>query len=168
MWAESVQADGSTNRHLIPHPFVHDTKEEYVNRNTLRISGVAVLAALALGLGGTAAQASSAAPAPAATVTAQEQQAIRSLAAALLSAPIEKTAVERAELEAIANGESATAGKLDPLINLLKKVPGFFNAVGKNFSAFQAWYNGLSWYWKAPLQAAGVAGNLYTIWELFQ
>ncbi|MEV6731358.1 MULTISPECIES: hypothetical protein [unclassified Streptomyces] len=140
-----------------------------MNRNTVRIGGVAVLAALALGLGGTAAQASTAPPVPhAITATTQDQQqAIRLLANGLLNSPIEYSAAERAELQEIANGESSTAGRLDPLIKLLKKVPGFAAAVAGKYSDFKAWYDGLSWYWKAPLSAAGVAGDLYTIWEFF-
>ncbi|MFD3760472.1 hypothetical protein [Streptomyces sp. NPDC058622] len=142
-----------------------------MNRNTVRIGGVAVLAALALGLGGTAAQASTT-PAPAApaitATTTEQRQAIQSLAAGLLNSPIEYSAAERAELRSIANGEAAAAGKLDPLIKLLKKVPGFAKAVGGKFVDFKNWYNGLAWYWKAPLQAANVGGNLYTIWQLFQ
>ncbi|WP_143196891.1 hypothetical protein [Streptomyces sp. CB00455] len=142
-----------------------------MKRNTLRIGGVAVLAALALGLGGTAAQASTApsvTPAPTISVTTPEQQqAVQSLAAALLNSPVEYTAAERAELQSIANGEAATAGKFDGLVKLLKKVPGFAKAVGGKFSEFQAWYNGLSWYWKAPLAAMNAANNLYTIWEMF-
>lgn len=141
-----------------------------MNRNTVRIGGVAVLAALALGLGGTAAQASTTAPAaPAITATTAEQrQAIQSLATGLLNSPIEYSAAERAELQSIANGEAAAAGKFDGLVKLLQKVPGFAKAVGGKFSDFKAWYDGLAWYWKAPLQAANVGANLYGIWQLFQ
>ncbi|MEU9983554.1 hypothetical protein [Streptomyces sp. NPDC050856] len=141
-----------------------------MNRNTVRIGGVAVLSALALGLGGTAAQASTTAPvAPAISVTALEQrQAIQSLATALLNSPIEYSATERAELQSLANGEAATAGKFDGLVKLLKKVPGFAKAVGGKFSDFKNWYDNLAWYWKAPLQAANVGANLYGIWQLFQ
>ncbi|MGW9069518.1 hypothetical protein ACWGQT_08725 [Streptomyces yangpuensis] len=141
-----------------------------MNRNTVHIGGVAVLAALALGLGGTAAQASTTAPAaPAITATTSEQrQAAQSLATALLNSPIEYTAAERAELQSIANGEAATAGKFDKLVELLKKVPGFAKAVGGKFSDFKKWYDNLDWWWKAPLQAANVGANLYGIWQLFQ
>ncbi|MFH8894489.1 hypothetical protein [Streptomyces sp. NPDC017949] len=141
-----------------------------MNRNTIRIAGVAVLAALALGVGGTAAQAATTAPAtPSITVTTTEQrQAVQSLATALLNSPVEYTAAERAELQSIANGEAATAGKFDGLIKLLKKVPGFAKAVAGPFVDFYNWYKNLAWYWKAPLQAANVGANLYGIWQLFQ
>ncbi|MFF3863274.1 hypothetical protein [Streptomyces sp. NPDC002209] len=46
-------------------------------------------------------------------------------------------------------------------------MPGFASAVAGKQSDFKAWYDGLSWYWKAPLSAARVAGDLYTIWEFF-
>ncbi|MFJ3205873.1 hypothetical protein [Streptomyces sp. NPDC086989] len=139
-----------------------------MNRNTIRIGGVAVFAALALGLGGTAAEASTAPAAPAITATTQEQQqAIRSLANGLLNSPIEYSAAERAELVAIANGESSTAGKFDGIVKLFRKIPGFAKAVAGTYSEFKAWYDGLSWYWKAPLAAAGLGGDLLTIWQLF-
>ncbi|MER6218766.1 hypothetical protein ABT213_32635 [Streptomyces sp. NPDC001674] len=138
-----------------------------MNRNTIRIGGVAVLAALALGLGGTVAQASTT---PALTITAttqEQQQAVRSMATALLNSPIEYSAADRAELEAIANGESAAAGKFDGIVKLLKKIPGFAKAVAGSFNDFKAWYDALAWYWKAPLTGIGWGGDLYTIWQLF-
>ncbi|MET9959367.1 hypothetical protein ABZ128_09830 [Streptomyces sp. NPDC006326] len=140
-----------------------------MNRNTVRIGGVAVLAAFALGFGGTAAQASTAVPAPRATVAAtqDEDQAIRQAAGALLNSGIEYSAADRAELEAIANGESAAAGKWDKALELLKKVPGFAKAVGGKYADFKKWYGDLPWYVKAPLTAAGVGSDLYSIWELF-
>ncbi|MCX4546450.1 hypothetical protein [Streptomyces sp. NBC_01565] len=139
-----------------------------MNRNTMRIGGVAVLAALALGLGGTAAQAQTAPAAPSATATAQEQQqAARSLATALLNSPVEYSAAERAELQDIANGESVATGKFDGIIKLFQKIPGFARAVGGSLSSFLTWYEKLPWYYKAPLEAAGVAGDLVTIWQAF-
>ncbi|MFB9586695.1 MULTISPECIES: hypothetical protein [Streptomyces] len=139
-----------------------------MNRNTMRIGGVAVLAALAFGLGGTAAQASTAPAAPAITATTQEQQqAAQSLATVLLNSPIEYSAADRAELQKIANGEKVAAGRFDGLIRLLKKVPGFARAVGGSFGAFQAWFDALPWYYKTGLEAAGVAGDLYSIWQAF-
>ncbi|MFB7785045.1 hypothetical protein [Streptomyces vinaceus] len=139
-----------------------------MNRNTMRIGGVAVLAALALGLGGAAAQASTAPAAPTVTVATQEQQqVVRSMATALLNSPVEYSAAERAELVEIANGESAAAGKFDGIVKLFKKIPGFAKAVAGTYSDFKAWYDGLAWYWKAPLTAAGLGGDLLTIWQLF-
>ncbi|MEY2273823.1 hypothetical protein [Streptomyces sp. BF23-19] len=141
-----------------------------MNRNTIRIGGVAVLAALALGVGGTAAQAATTAPATLSitATTTEQRQAVQSLATALLNSPIEYTAAERAELQSIANGEAATAGRYDGLLKLLKKVPGFAKAVAGPFVNFVNWYNGLAWYYKAPLQAANVGANLYGIWQMFQ
>ncbi|MED7947577.1 hypothetical protein [Streptomyces sp. BE303] len=136
-----------------------------MNRNRLRIGGVAALAALTLTFGGSVAQASTATPAI--TVTPGQQQAVQSLATALLNSPVAYSAAERAELQQIASGTTALAGKFDGIINLLKKVPGFIKAVGGTYGAFVDWYNGLAWYWKAPLTAANVGGNLYTIWQLF-
>ncbi|MFJ3881043.1 hypothetical protein ACIPW5_26815 [Streptomyces sp. NPDC090077] len=46
-------------------------------------------------------------------------------------------------------------------------MPGFVKAVGGKFVDFKNRYDGLSWYSKAPLVAAGVGSDLYTIWQLF-
>ncbi|MFE2726661.1 hypothetical protein [Kitasatospora sp. NPDC059327] len=138
-----------------------------MNRNTVRVGGVAALAALTLTFGGGVAQASTAAPAPAVTVTAGQQQAVQSLAVALLNSPVEYSEAERAELQEIAAGTTALTGKFDGILKLLNKVPGFFKAVGGTYGSFVDWYKGLPWYWKAPLTAANVGGNLYSIWELF-
>ncbi|WP_405792989.1 hypothetical protein OG753_04155 [Streptomyces sp. NBC_00029] len=58
----------------------------------------------------------------------QEQQA-RILAQALLNGPIELTVAERTELQAVANGEAATAGKWDAIKKLFLKIPGSARAV---------------------------------------
>ncbi|MCP3819038.1 hypothetical protein NLX86_13205 [Streptomyces sp. A3M-1-3] len=140
-----------------------------MNRKAIRIGGAAVVAALAFGLGGGVAHARTTTPAPAAAVTApavQEQQ-VRDVARALLSSPIELNAAERAELQAIANGELAAANRWDGIVKLFKKIPGFAKAVGGKFSDFNKWYKALDWKWKAPLWAMGFGSDLYSIWVLF-
>ncbi|MEV7416520.1 hypothetical protein [Streptomyces sp. NPDC089919] len=145
-----------------------------MNRKTLRTGAVALVAALAFGAAAATAQAvGQPTPAPAASsgvaVTMTHEQAARELASNLLKYEGDRfTASERAELQSIANGTAPQAyGKLDALLKLLKKVKGFASAVAKKYDAFKAWYNGLPWYIKGPLQAAGVGYNLYDIWSLF-
>ncbi|MEV7282133.1 hypothetical protein [Streptomyces sp. NPDC093111] len=97
------------------------------------------------------------------------EQAARELAANLLRYESARfSPSERAELQSIANGTAPqTYGKFDPLIKLLEKVKGFSSAVGKPYSAFKKWFDGLPWYVKGSLKASGVAYNLYDIWQLF-
>ncbi|MFJ3966134.1 hypothetical protein [Streptomyces sp. NPDC090036] len=141
-----------------------------MNRKAIRIGGATVLAALAFGLGGGVANAHTTTPAPAATAIApavQEQQA-RDIARALLNTPIELNAAERAELQAIANGEAAAENRWNAIKRIAQKIPGFAKAVGGSFSDFHKWYKALNWKWKAPLIAAGIGSDLYTFWTLFQ
>ncbi|MEU3671167.1 hypothetical protein [Streptomyces virginiae] len=84
-----------------------------MKRNVIRTGGAVVLSALAFGIGGGVANAQTAAPEPASTVAApaQQEQRVHLVAQALLNAPVELTAAERTELQAVANGEAAAAGK---------------------------------------------------------
>jgi hypothetical protein len=149
------------------------TREEYVNRKTKRIAGATAIAALAIGVGGGVAQAHTEAPAARTAVTApvNQQQAIRDAARALLNSDIQYSAADRAELQTMADGHSGVqlraGGRLGPLVKLLKKVPGFAKAVAGKYSDFKNWYNGLSWWIRGPLAAAGVGSDLYGIWQLF-
>ncbi|WP_420077963.1 hypothetical protein ACN6AT_00445 [Streptomyces sp. JL4002] len=140
-----------------------------MNRQAIRLGGATVLAALALGLGGGVAQAHTATPAPAAAVTApavQEQQA-RNIAQALLNAPIDISAAERTELQAVANGEAATASRWDAIKKVASKIPGLAKAAKGSYDDFLKWYKALDWKWRAPLAAAGLGMDIYTLWELF-
>ncbi|MFJ8478422.1 hypothetical protein [Kitasatospora sp. NPDC094011] len=101
--------------------------------------------------------------------TLTNHEAVRQVAANLLQFEGSRfTADERAEIQAIADGSAAQdRGKFDALVKLLKKVKGFAGAVAKSYDAFKGWYDGLPWYVKGPLSAAGVGSNLYDIWQLF-
>lgn len=141
-----------------------------MNRKAIRIGGATVLAALAFGLGGGVAHAHTTTSAPVATATApavQEQQ-VRDVARALLNAPIELSAAERTEIQAVANGETAAADRWAAIKKLFQKIPGAAKAVRGSYDDFLKWYKALDWKWKAPLMAAGLGSDLYTLWQLFQ
>ncbi|GGV55281.1 hypothetical protein GCM10010277_55200 [Streptomyces longisporoflavus] len=144
-----------------------------MNRKTIRIAGVTAIAALAIGVGGGVAQAHTEASAPrtAATAPVNQQQAIRDAARALLNSDIQYSAADRAELKSMADGRTGVqlraGGKFGPLIKLLRKVPGFAKAVAGKYDDFKKWYNGLSWWIRGPLAAAGVGSDLWGIWQLF-
>ncbi|MER6199963.1 hypothetical protein ABT234_21655 [Streptomyces sp. NPDC001586] len=140
-----------------------------MNRKTIRIGGATVLAALAFGLGGGVAHAHSTTPAPvaAATAPAAQEQQIRNVARALLNAPIELNTAERSELQAVANGETAAAGKWGAIKKLFEKIPGAAKAVRGSYDDFAKWYKALDWKWKLPLQAAGLGGDIFTLWQMF-
>ncbi|GGS39620.1 hypothetical protein Snoj_28180 [Streptomyces nojiriensis] len=140
-----------------------------MNRKALRMGGATVLAALAFGLGGGVAHAHTTTPAPAAAVAApavQEQQ-VRNVARALLNSPIELNATERTELQAVANGEAATAGRWDAIKKIASKIPGLAKAAKGNYDDFLKWYKALDWKWRAPLAAAGLGMDIYTLWQMF-
>lgn len=105
------------------------------------------------------------------TVQVNQQQAIRDAARALLNSDIQYRAADRAELHAMADSKGANqfrgGGKLSGLISLVKKVPGFAKAVAGKYSDLKRWYNGLSWWIRGPLAAAGVGSDLYGIWIFF-
>ncbi|MFG2989145.1 hypothetical protein ACGFZK_07560 [Streptomyces sp. NPDC048257] len=110
------------------------------------------------------------APVPAATVSAPalQEQKVRIVAQALLNGPIEFTAAERTELQAVANGEAATAGKWDAIKKLFEKIPGAARAVKGSYDDFAKWYKALHWKWKAPLVMSGIGSDLYTLWQMFR
>ncbi|MEU6213101.1 hypothetical protein ABZ891_24795 [Streptomyces sp. NPDC047023] len=141
-----------------------------MNRNVIRTGGAVVLAALAFGIGGGVANAQTAAPAPAATVAApalQEQQA-RIVAQALLNAPVELTAAERTELQAVVNGEAGAENRWEKIKRLFEKIPGAGRAVRGSYDDFVKWYKALDWKYRAPLAALGIGSDLWTLWQMFQ
>jgi hypothetical protein len=151
-----------------------------MNRRTLHSAAAALVAAIALGCAGTTAQAATSGPPPAASRASAQlpgsaqltpDQAARQLAANLLTYEgASLTAQDRAELRAIADGAGVAeraGGKFGALLNALKKVKGFAQAVAKSYAEFKAWFDRLPWYVKAPLQALGVGSNLLDIWQLF-
>ncbi|MFJ3723897.1 hypothetical protein ACIPYQ_15155 [Streptomyces sp. NPDC090045] len=96
----------------------------------------------------------------------QEQQ-VRDIARALLNTPIELNAAERTELQAVANGEAATASRWDVIKKSAQKIPGLAKAARGSYDDFLKWYEALDWKWKAPLQAAGLGMDICTLRELF-
>ncbi|WP_424889961.1 hypothetical protein [Streptomyces sp. XH2] len=142
-----------------------------MNRNAMRISAATIIAAVAVGVAGTAADAATSTPeAPRAGAAAlSERAAAQLLAGNLLKYEGSRfNAQDKAELQAIASGEFAeTRGALGALVKALKKVKGFSGAVAKSYGEFKKWADGLPWYIKGPLAAAGLYSNLNDVWQLF-
>ncbi|MFF3728568.1 hypothetical protein ACFYYM_40195 [Streptomyces erythrochromogenes] len=92
----------------------------------------------------------------------------RIVAQALLNAPVELTAAERTELQAVANGEAAAAGKWDKIKKLFEKVPGAARAVRGSYDDFVKWYKALPLKYRAPLMALGIGSDLWSLWQMFQ
>ncbi|MBQ1100256.1 hypothetical protein KBY55_30370 [Streptomyces sp. b94] len=86
-----------------------------------------------------------------ATRQAEAQQAARTLLASPLAA--ELSAAERSELRAVADGQYAAAGKWGAIKAAFSKIGGFAKAIKGKYSDFKKWYDGLSWWVKAPLKA---------------
>ncbi|MFJ8147080.1 hypothetical protein ACIQ8D_14360 [Streptomyces sp. NPDC096094] len=127
-----------------------------MNSNALRMAAVSAVTAIALG--GTAGLAQAAQPAPSptrATVTATQQAEAQHAARTLLASPLaaELSAAERSEMRAVADGQYAAAGKWSAIKAAFSKVGGFAKAIKGKYSDFKKWYDGLSWWVKAPLKA---------------
>ncbi|GAA5211227.1 MULTISPECIES: hypothetical protein [Streptomyces] len=128
-----------------------------MNSNTLRMAAVSAVTAIALG--GTAGLAQAAQPAPASTtrtaVTATQQAEAQQAARTLLASPLaaELSAAERSEMRAVADGQYAAAGKWGAIKAAFSKIGGFAKAIKGKYSDFKKWYDGLSWWVKAPLKA---------------
>ncbi|MFF9393512.1 hypothetical protein [Streptomyces griseoluteus] len=126
-----------------------------MNRNTLRMAAVSAVAASVLGGTAGLAQASqppvATSPAVSATQQAEAQQAARTLLASPLAADLSDA--ERTEMNRIASGELSAASKWTAIRAAFSKVGGFARAIAGKYSQFKAWYDGLSWWQKAPLKA---------------
>ncbi|MFE0803010.1 hypothetical protein [Streptomyces sp. NPDC058812] len=127
-----------------------------MNSNALRMAAVSAVTAIALG--GTAGLAQAAQPAPSptrVTVTATQQAEAQQAARTLLASPLaaELSATERSEMRAVADGQYAAAGKWGAIKAAFSKVGGFAKAIKGKYSDFKKWYDGLSWWVKAPLKA---------------
>ncbi|GAA2955477.1 MULTISPECIES: hypothetical protein [Streptomyces] len=137
-----------------------------MNRNTLRMAAVSAVAAIALG--GTAGLAQAApAPAPQAAVSVTQQAEAQQAARALLASPfaVSLSAAERTEMTQIANGEVSAASKWSAIKAAFSKVGGFAKAIGGKFSDFKKWYDGLSWWVRAPLAAISPGLTLLEIYN---
>ncbi|MGW4724204.1 hypothetical protein [Streptomyces sp. S1] len=136
----------------------------------MRMAAVSAVAALSLGTGAGLAQASSAPVAVTQSVSVAEQADARQLARAVLDGAQggRLSDVERAELERIAAGEAATASRWKAIKEAFSKVSGFGKAIAGKYSDFKAWYDGLSWWQKAPLRAITPGMALLDIYNMLR
>lgn len=138
-----------------------------MNRNTLRMAAVSAVAAIAIGGGAGLAQASSASVAAPQSVSATQQAEAQQAARTLLASPLaaDLTPAERTEMNKIVAGEASAASKWSAIRAAFSKVGGFAKAIGGKFSDFKAWYEGLSWWVRAPLSAISPGLTLLEIYN---
>ncbi|MFJ8012751.1 hypothetical protein [Streptomyces sp. NPDC096339] len=138
-----------------------------MNRNTLRMAAVSAVAAIAIGGGAGLAQASSASVAAPQSVSATQQAEAQQAARTLLASPLaaELTPAERAEMNKIVAGEASAASKWSAIRAAFSKVGGFAKAIGGKYSDFKKWYDGLSWWVRAPLAAVSPGLTLLEIYN---
>ncbi|MFF3978400.1 hypothetical protein [Streptomyces sp. NPDC001828] len=140
-----------------------------MNRNSLRMAAVSAIAAVTLGGAAGLAQASEASAAPqTVAVTQQAQQAqARQAASALLASPLaaQLSPAEQAEMKQIANGDFTAASKWSVIKAAFSKVGGFAKAIAGKYSDFKKWYDGLSWWVKAPLAAVSPGLTILDIYN---
>ncbi|MFD7558892.1 hypothetical protein ACFV9E_30710 [Streptomyces sp. NPDC059835] len=138
-----------------------------MNRNTLRMAAVSAVAAIAIGGGAGLAQASSTSVAAPQSVSATQQAEAQQAARALLASPLaaELTPAERTEMNRIVAGEASAASKWSAIRAAFSKVGGFGKAIGGKFSDFKKWYDGLSWWVRAPLAAVSPGLTLLEIYN---
>lgn len=138
-----------------------------MNRNILRMAAVSAVAAIAIGGGAGLAQAAPASVAASQTVSATQQAEAQQAARALLSGPLagQLSVAERTEMNKIANGELSAASKWSAIRAAFSKVGGFAKAIGGKFSDFKKWYDGLSWWVRAPLAAVSPGLTLLEIYN---
>ncbi|MER6316462.1 hypothetical protein ABT237_22210 [Streptomyces sp. NPDC001581] len=99
----------------------------------------------------------------------QEQQ-VRDVARALLNAPIELNAVERTELQAVANGETAAAGKWDAVKKAFRKISRRCEGRARQLRRLREVVQGSRLEGgssRCRLQAAGLGGDILTLWQMF-
>jgi len=128
----------------------------------------AVSAAAAIALGGAAGLAQAQTPAaPPQAVSATQQAEAQQAARALLASPFAAglSAAERTEMNQIANGEVVAASKWSAIRAAFSKVGGFAKAIAGKYSDFKKWYDGLSWWVRAPLAAISPGLTLLEIYN---
>ncbi|MFG2566187.1 hypothetical protein ACGFR6_12175 [Streptomyces sp. NPDC048567] len=69
------------------------------------------------------------------------------------------------ERNQIANGEVAAASKWSAIRAAFSKVGGFAKAIAGKYSDFKKWYDGLSWWVRAPLVAVSPGLTLLEIYN---
>ncbi|MFJ9078208.1 hypothetical protein ACIRO3_23670 [Streptomyces sp. NPDC102278] len=138
-----------------------------MNRNALRMAAVSAAAAIALGGAAGLAQASQAPVATAQAVSATQQAEAQQAARALLASPfaVSLSTAEQTEMTKIANGEASAASKWSAIRAAFSKVGGFAKAIGGKYSDFKKWYDGLSWWVRAPLAAISPGLTLLEIYN---
>ncbi|MFG2193546.1 hypothetical protein [Streptomyces sp. NPDC048639] len=138
-----------------------------MNRNTLRMAAVSAVTAIAIGGGAGLAQAHQAPAAVPHAVSATQQAQAQQAARALLASPLaaELSAAERTEMNKIVTGKLSAASKWSAIKAAFSRVGGFAKAIGGKFSDFKKWYDGLSWWVRAPLAAVSPGLTLLEIYN---
>ncbi|GHB42169.1 hypothetical protein GCM10010331_31900 [Streptomyces xanthochromogenes] len=137
-----------------------------MNRNSLRMAAVSAIAAVTLGGAAGLAQASEAPAAPRAVAVTQQAEA-QQAASALLASPLAAhlSPAEQTEMKQIASGDFTAASKWTAIKAAFSKVGGFAKAIGGKYSDFKKWYDGLSWWVKAPLAAVSPGLTILDIYN---
>ncbi|MFG3285341.1 hypothetical protein [Streptomyces sp. NPDC048111] len=141
-----------------------------MNRNALRMAAVSAIAAVTLGGAAGLAQASES-RAAAAPVSVTQQAAVHTeaqqAASALLASPLaaKLSPAEQTQMRQIAGGEFTAASKWSAIRAAFSKVGGFAKAIGGKYSDFKKWYDGLSWWVKAPLAAVSPGLTILDIYN---
>ncbi|RCH64583.1 hypothetical protein DT019_32325 [Streptomyces sp. SDr-06] len=138
-----------------------------MNRNSLRMAAVSAIAAVTLGGAAGLAQASEARVAAPQSVSVTQQAEAQQAAHALLSSPLAArlTPAEQVEMKQIASGEFTAASKWSAIRAAFSKVGGFAKAIAGKYSDFKKWYDGLSWWVKAPLAAVSPGLTILDIYN---
>ncbi|MCT9093009.1 hypothetical protein N4G70_29690 [Streptomyces sp. ASQP_92] len=138
-----------------------------MNRNSLRMAAVSAIAAVTLGGAAGLAQASEARVAAPQAVSVTQQAEAQQAAHALLASPLaaQLTPAEQAEMKQIASGEFTAASKWSAIRAAFSKVGGFAKAIAGKYSDFKKWYDGLSWWVKAPLAAVSPGLTILDIYN---
>ncbi|MFJ2405431.1 hypothetical protein ACIOUE_29480 [Streptomyces xanthochromogenes] len=137
-----------------------------MNRNSLRMAAVSAIAAVTLCGAAGLAQASEAPAAPR-TVAVTQQAEAQQAASALLASPLAAhlSPAEQTEMKQIASGDFTAASKWTAIKAAFSKVGGFAKAIGGKYSDFKKWYDGLSWWVKAPLAAVSPGLTILDIYN---
>jgi hypothetical protein len=138
-----------------------------MNRNALRMAAVSAVAAVAFGGAAGLAQASEVSAAGPQAVSATQQAEAQQAARTLLASPLASglSDAERTQMNKIADGEFSAASKWSVIKAAFSKVGGFAKAIAGKYSDFKKWYDGLSWWVKAPLQAVSPGLTILEIYN---
>ncbi|MCX5381850.1 hypothetical protein [Streptomyces sp. NBC_00083] len=131
------------------------------------MAAVSAIAAVTLGGAAGLAQASEARVAAPQSVSVTQQAEAQQAAHALLASPFaaQLSPAEQAEMKQIANGDFTAASKWSAIKAAFSKVGGFAKAIAGKYSDFKKWYDGLSWWVKAPLAAVSPGLTILDIYN---